>query len=542
MRKSPLGQWFDVRPSLARFLSSDYSLDFISIMRARAATTQTYAGTTWGLPGGSSSTKPAPPSPLSRFSAATPPDLAHPSGYQVKIHLDREGRADRGFDACWRSGERLQGFIELQRQEEEGAKAISSVLVRVCWLSATVYTALRLQQVYPDQSSGFLAKLKPASSIQAVSELKDEWHRSDGAGIEVWSGGELADIGREVEGDFPLLAGGVTRAAAPPPPPAEDGRMTLPFAFALPTSSRVNSSSVSLHPPRGRRDLQLFDRTPPSSIPGSEGLSGAIEWFIEVLIRFQDAEPATPTLSALSDDPPSFRAATHEAASTSVFGLLQSSPTLLVSRITFPFEPLDHHAQDLYSSWRPNIHGPWSAAIAGRQGIPIDEVEDDRAITEDVVPQFGRDPRDEALGGSNMGTKRKHRGVLVGQEGGREHWSSFEKRMAVKSSRLSRVVGWVRSEVRYSCTRSDALANPYTRRLPFHSPPPLLATPRTFPSSSTSASPFPTRSPPTHHSRLPPFPSGLSPSTKSFLSSRGARSPEAVGTSDLSLGWRKCAG
>lgn len=419
----------------------------ITDMRARAATTQLHAGTTWGLPGGSSSTaKPAPPSPLSRFSAATAPDPAHPSGYQVKVHLDREGRADRGFDACWRSGERLQGFIELERTADE-ARTISSVLVRVGWLSATLYTALRLQQVYPDQSTGFLAKLKPASSIQAISELKDEWHRSDGEGIEVWTGGELAEIGREVEGDFPLLAGGVTRAAEPPPAPTEDGRMTLPFTFALPTSSRVNSSSVTLHPPRGRRDLQLFDRTPPPSLPGSEGLSGVVEWFVEVLIRFQDADSTESTHSLLNDNLPSFHAATYENASSSVFGLLQSSPTLLVSRITFPFEPVDHHAQDLYSSWRPNIHGPWSAAVAGRQGIPIEEVEDDRPITEDVVPQFGRDPRDEALGGSNMGTKRKHRGVLVEQEGGKGQWSSFEKRMAVKSSRLNRVVGWVRSEV-----------------------------------------------------------------------------------------------
>ncbi|ORY64739.1 hypothetical protein BCR35DRAFT_308636 [Leucosporidium creatinivorum] len=418
-------------------------------MRARAATTQVHAGTTWGLPGGSSTTTPTPPSPLSRFSAATRPDPAHPSGWQVKVHLDREGRAERGFDACWRSGERLQGFIELERTAEE-AKTISSVLVRAGWISATIYTALRLQQVYPDQSTSFLAKLKPASSIQAISELKDEWHRSHcdgGEGVEVWNGGELADISREVEGDFPLLAGGVSRASEPPPPPTEDGRITLPFAFALPTSSRVTSSSVSLHPPRGRRDLQLFDRTPPPSLPGSDGLAGVVEWFVEVLIRFQDAEPTTPSPAPLNDDLPSFRAATRDAASaSSAFGLLQSSPTLLVSRITFPFEPRDHHAQDLYSSWRPNIHGPWSAAISSRQGIPIEEVEDDRPITEDVVPRFGRDPRDEALGGSNMGTRRKHRGVLVEQEGGRGQWSSFEKRMAVKSSRLGRVVGWVRSE------------------------------------------------------------------------------------------------
>lgn len=428
-------------------------------MRARAATTQTLVGTTWGSYGGS--TGPAftsEPPALTGFSAATP-EAEHAAGWLARVHLDRQGRPE------WRSGEELAGFVELERVRDD-ALAISSVIVRAYWQSTTVFTAHRLVQVYPDQTGSFLAKLKPASSIQAIAETKAEWHRSHlddgGEGIEIWSGGELAEIRREVEGDFPLLGGLESQVGEeqppPPPEPIADGRSSLPFAFVLPTSSRVTSSNVSLHPPPDRRDLQIFARTPPASIPGSAGLSGVVEWVVEVLVRFQDT---TDTLASSTADPPSaeaplssldelpsFSSATDSSSdSISSFGFLSPAPHLLVHRVVFPFEPLDLHTQDMYSSWRPNTLGPWSLAVASRQGMPIDEVQDDRPVTEGWVPQFGRDPRDEALGGSNMGTRRVHRGVLVEQEGGKENWSSFEKRMAIKSTRLGRVVGWVRAEV-----------------------------------------------------------------------------------------------
>lgn len=469
-------------------------------MRARAAT---QVGSTWSVPG--SSGRPVDqPHPLAHFTAATSGDEPHSSGWRVKLHLDREGRSEKGFDGCWRSGEALQGHVELERAGAGEPAPISSVLVRAYWQSSTIYTAHRLVHIDKSPDQGFFSSLlKPSvSGIQAVAELKGDWCRSaveeGGEGIEVWHGGEVAIISREVAGDFPLLG---LPVLAPEPPPfsalEEAGRTTLPFAFTLPTSSRVTSASTCPGMPPNRRELQHFARTPPPSLPGTEGLSGAVEWIVEVLVRFPDqddassptsdtpsaaataatepsstSEPSSPTsltttaaissasppavsfpvtapppATPLVEEPPSFDLATaNPSTAASPFGLLSSSSSLLVHRVVFPFEPLDHHAQDLYSSWRPNVDGPWSIAIAQRQGIPIDEIVDDRPDTEGFVPSFGRDPRDEALGGSNMGPKRKFRGALVEQEGGRAHWSSYEKRMAIKT-RLGRAVGWIRSEV-----------------------------------------------------------------------------------------------
>lgn len=64
----------------------------------------------------------------------------------------------------------------------------------------------------------------------------------------------------------------------------------------------------------------------------------------------------------------------------------------------------------------------------------------------DVVPAFGRDPRDEALGGTNMGSKRAMKGKFVEREGGRNAWCTFEKRMVVQGA-IGRKQGWVRTEV-----------------------------------------------------------------------------------------------
>lgn len=432
------------------------------------------------------------PQPLAHFTAATQEE-SHVSGWRVRVHLDREGRSEKGFDGCWRSGEALQGHVELERHGGGGdpPAPISSVLVRAYWQASTVWTNHRLVHIDKNPDQGFFSSLlKPtANGLQAVAELKGDWCRSaveeGGEGIEVWHGGEVAIISREVAGDFPLLG---LPVVAPEPVSIsaleEAGRTTLPFAFTLPTISRITAASTCPGGgPPSRRELLQFARTPPPSLPGSDGLSGVVEWIVEVLVRFpeldtatsptsdapspladtsSESDPSSPSSSShpsanvpppptpLVEEPPSFDLATaNPSTDASPFGLLASSPTLLVHRIVFPFEPLDHHQQDLYSAWRPNVDGPWSIAIAQRQGIPIDEMVDDRPNDEGWVPSFGRDPRDEALGGSNMGPKRKHRGTLVDQEGGRAHWSSYEKRMTIKT-KLGRAVGWIRAEVCFS--------------------------------------------------------------------------------------------
>jgi hypothetical protein len=89
------------------------------------------------------------------------------------------------------------------------------------------------------------------------------------------------------------------------------------------------------------------------------------------------------------------------------------------------------------------VTGSWSAAVAKYNGIPLDEIANERPVTEGIVSSFGREPRNDALGASHMGARRKMRGALIGREGGPAKWPGYEKRMAIKS-RIGRVIGWIR--------------------------------------------------------------------------------------------------
>ncbi|KAM0786492.1 hypothetical protein ACM66B_001950 [Microbotryomycetes sp. NB124-2] len=416
---------------------------------------------------------------MTSYTAATPAraadDTDDGSGWRVSVELDREGRTETGPSACWRSGETLCGVVRLHPsgpatsdgQPTPPRKRIASVIARAFWQSSTTYKVAR---ILPDEPKTGVAKIfKSANSFKTVAELKGEWHRSEaGEGIELWHGGELEEISRQVEGDFPLLAGQEPAPIQAPdndepsPPPAfhQDGdRHSLPFRIPLPTISKVTSCNAL---PQGgplRRQLQHFKRTPPASLRGSEIQAGAIEWVVEVIVRYmsesgaqtpstaaQDMQAPTP-LPVADSDLPTFREAVNEGVDGfDQFGLILPSAELAVTRVVFPFEPLDNHVQDLYSAWRPKIDVPWAEPVARYNGLTLDEIEDPRPVTEGVVPCFGRDPRDEALGGSHMGPKRETLSKLLEQEGGREKWIGYEKRMAVKG-RFGRLVAWVRSEM-----------------------------------------------------------------------------------------------
>ncbi|SCZ87770.1 BZ3500_MvSof-1268-A1-R1_Chr2-3g05238 [Microbotryum saponariae] len=381
----------------------------------------------------------------------------HESGWKVALNLDHQGRTGNDSEGCWRSGETLSGFIQLDPIPGVSQKAISSVIVRVYVQSNTVYTAYRFVQT-SETATGLFSKLKTsgAGGITAINEIKGEWHRAyidGGSGREIWHGGELEEIQREVEGDFPLL--GEEQQRIPILPVVRQNEpQSLPFAFTLPTTVRISTSNSLNHRIPGRGELQTYRRTPPPSIPGTQHGEVAVEWIAEVLVRFQDldepgedlAVPSTPINMNDDDSLPNFEMATFDPASRhSEFGFLSSSPNLQVHRVVFPFEPSDHDAQDLYSFWRPTAAGAWSETVARYNGLNLDEIEDDRPVTEGIVPKFGRDPRDEALGGSNMGPKRSMKGKLVDRLGGRDMWMSFEKRMGIKS-KLGRLTGWIRVE------------------------------------------------------------------------------------------------
>ncbi|KDE03093.1 hypothetical protein MVLG_06390 [Microbotryum lychnidis-dioicae p1A1 Lamole] len=381
----------------------------------------------------------------------------HESGWNVALNLDHQGRTGNDSEGCWRSGETLSGFIQLDPIPGVSQKAISSVIVRVYVQSNTVYTAYRFVQT-SEPATGLFYKLKTsgAGGITAINEIKGEWHRAyidGGSGREIWHGGELEEIQREVEGDFPLL--GEEQQRIPILPVARPNEPhSLPFAFTLPTTVQISTSNSLNNRIPGRVELQTYRRTPTPSIPGTQHGAVAVEWIAEVLVRFQDldepgedlAVPPAPIDMNDDDSLPNFEMVTFDPASRhSEFGFLSSSPNLQVHRVVFPFEPSDHDAQDLYSFWRPTATGAWSETVARYNGLNLDEIEDDRPVTEGIVPKFGRYPRDEALGGSNMGPKRSMKGKLVDRLGGRDMWTSFEKRKGIKS-KLGRLTGWIRVE------------------------------------------------------------------------------------------------
>ncbi|KAK4049166.1 hypothetical protein OIV83_004314 [Microbotryomycetes sp. JL201] len=409
---------------------------------------------------------------MTKYTAATTgqPALSSDddSGWRVSVELDKEGRTETGPTACWRSGETLCGVVRMQHADPAtpGArrKRIASVIARAFWQSSTMY---RVAKIVPEEPKAGLSKVfKSANAFKTVAELRGEWHRSEfGEGAELWHGGELEDISREVEGDFPLLAAQSRSQAAdsePSPPAWHENRdlYDLPFRITLPTVSRVTSCNALPNGGPLRRQLQHFKRTPPSSLKGTDVQAGAIEWIVEVIVRYMNesgaqvtpAEAASATSLSNPDgaqdgDLPSFPEAVNEGSDGfDEFGLLQPSDSLAVIRTVFPFEPLDHHVQDLYSAWRPKTDVPWAEPVARYNGLTLEEIEDPRPVSEGIVPSFGRDPRDEALGGSHMGPKRKTLSTLLEVEGGREKWIGYEKRMSVKG-RFGRFVAWIRSEM-----------------------------------------------------------------------------------------------
>ncbi|KAK4693416.1 hypothetical protein P7C70_g8928, partial [Phenoliferia sp. Uapishka_3] len=71
---------------------------------------------------------------------------------------------------------------------------------------------------------------------------------------------------------------------------------------------------------------------------------------------------------------------------------------------------------------------------------------DEREVTTGIVPGFGKDPRDEALGGTWVGLARELKGKMVERDGGREKWLCFEKRTPLRTA-FGRLNGWIRCEV-----------------------------------------------------------------------------------------------
>lgn len=425
--------------------------------------------------------KPTPPSNLIK-SSAIPINLSHESGWKLSISLDKEGR---GMKMPWRSNEGLRGSVVVEPREglTGPPRRIKSLIVKAFWTSRTQFETSHLVEV-PSTS-----RFGAATGTKVIVNVRSEWHRgfleNGGEGVEIWDGvgGELQEITREIEETF--FSEDLQRENAPLAEESNiNGLRTLPFAFLLPSVTRVTMSNPSLQPPVNRFLLQNYPRTPPASLLAEDCRHACVEWTVEAILRFEDevvlssipslndptllssSLPDTPTLppvastsaavedadnevSAVIKELPTFLASTHDITSPfSHVGFLTTTPSLLVQRIVFPFEPNDNHAQDLYSQWRPIVSGRWASVVAKHNGIPLEEIsmEDKPVIPGKTVPCFGRDPRDESLGGTNMGNLRAMKGLLVEKFGGRDRWSTFEKRM-IYQSKMGRKQGWVRSEV-----------------------------------------------------------------------------------------------
>ena len=427
------------------------------------------------------------------YTAATTPSegSASGSGWEMKIVLDREGRPAEGEGSHWRSGEQLYGRIKLSAIVGQEQKAIEGLVIRAFNNSVTVWThSYRTVWTDGQKNKGGLAVGK------IVSEEKIEFHRGYvGEPIELWSGDALEGIARSVEGDFPLLEGdraggaGFERSL----PEIVDGRAVLPFSFLLPTTTRSDTAASFSHAPLDRQYLRDFIRSPPPSVKCARG---CIEWVVEALMTVNDGTTGSALDTAPSprpsdltpvDLPPTFDSAINYH-DPSAHGLLHSRPSLLVERVVFPFEPRDADTQDLYSSWNARPPSHVARLVASRSGLEPSDLGGYRDESEQWeefpteqhvdVPQFGRDPRDDSLGGSYV-NGRNLQGVLVDQKGGRSKWTTFEKSIEksipIKSSILGLFAGRIRSEasVPYPITISRHAASglPILLHLSYRLPP-----------------------------------------------------------------------
>lgn len=157
-----------------------------------------------------------------------------------------------------------------------------------------------------------------------------------------------------------------------------------------------------------------FERCAPPSFDNLDATNGRVEWVVEVLLRTElpgagGAPLGSPPSSA--DELPPFDPAPSASGELSSRGLLRSTPSVLVKRITFPFQPLDRFVEDYQSSW-------YDAAAP-------------------LCPSFGRDSRDELTATKRVEPAEMAEDRLVVMDGGEEKWLTYYKEVAVKTSALA---------------------------------------------------------------------------------------------------------
>lgn len=310
-----------------------------------------------------------------------------------------------------------------------------SLVVRGYWQGVTVYSSHTAPAPVKLKSGVLsLAQLKSAAvNAHTVTIERAEYHR--GYLGDSGEGTELFDVREGVVEDAPL-------DDEVPPSPQEDGKATVaeiehsqdnptptspaeepslfrsyPFSFILPTTTRTQFANPSLFAPEDRSRLMATPRCPPPSFDSGDMRNGIVEYIVEVLLRTDTPEEDAPKDGEL----PSFRASFAASGDLSSRGLLRSTPSVLVKRITFPFEPMDRDQVHLYSAWcNPVLNPPLS---------------------------LGRDPRDE-LGGTKLATKVESE-EISNQNGGGEKWTTYGRTVVARVGSLGRAATSIYCEVSY---------------------------------------------------------------------------------------------
>ncbi|GAA6021653.1 hypothetical protein JCM10207_008099 [Rhodosporidiobolus poonsookiae] len=299
----------------------------------------------------------------------------HQSGWDVKVRLDGKGRT-------WRSGETLRGQVAVVPRAGMEQQKVTSLIVRCFWMATTLYTTFSYTR--DPYSHNMLSPPGHATYIEQA-----EYHRgyaTDGDGL-------------ELPVDERLSAGTAS---------------SHDFAFVLPKTTHATFSNPSWCPPSDRHDLQKYERcAPPSFAPPTGDIhDGTVEWVVEVLLRTEADPGRSFSASGPSDELPSFAVASAAVGEHASRGLLESTPSVLVKRITFPFEPYDRYVEDYQRAWH-----------------------DDAAP---VIPSLGRDPRDELSMSKRVDPGEMAPERLVLREDREVAWSTYFREIAVKGGLMGK--------------------------------------------------------------------------------------------------------
>ncbi|GAA5888529.1 hypothetical protein JCM6882_008986 [Rhodosporidiobolus microsporus] len=297
------------------------------------------------------------------------PHEEHGSGWDVRLELEGgEGRT-------WRTGEMLRGKVEVKPREGVEQQKITSLIVRCYWQSTVLYTTF---------STATGANSPSPTGVHYTEQA--EFHRGYAP-----TNGEGLELPLDSTSD-PFSS------------------RSFDFAFTLPTITHSAFSNPSWCPPKDRSALMKLERCAPPSFDTGSLHDGTVDWIVEVLLRTEKPDGGRAFAHVVSEELPAFDPAPAASGELSSRGLLHSTPTVLIKRITFPFAPHDRFVEDYHRAWNDPAAVPY--------------------------PSLGRDPRDELTTSHAVDLEEIAPGRLIEREGGKERWMTYFKEMTMRSGPL----------------------------------------------------------------------------------------------------------